>query len=382
MKKKSRTLILGASCLALLSGVYFLLRIYSKNAQETELSESGQIEILSLDEDSLASVAFEINGSEVTFLHENGEWTLENDPEFPVDSTYLLTTLSYLEPLEAVRTLQEVTDISEYGIDEPQSTITLTDHEGTEIILTIGSTNASTGDDYLMLNDDSSTIYTIGTNLRTSLHDDLYDYAESEELPYILSSEITGLSVEKTDGSYELFLEDAVWVIQGDGTDAALADQEAVDTALSSIAGVSYGDYLEYNCTSPEDYGLDEPAAVLTILYEKDSEAQSESDDASEEASLESDSSAAESGEETEAMTEEETAAAQLTLLIGNTDESGDYCVQQEGSTEVHTIAYDALSPLLERTEKDFEGTTEPGTETVLDGETEAAAESQSGSEP
>ena len=231
MKKKSRTLILGASCLALLSGVYFLLRIYSKNAQETELSESGQIEILSLDEDSLASVAFEINGSEVTFLHENGEWTLENDPEFPVDSTYLLTTLSYLEPLEAVRTLQEVTDISEYGIDEPQSTITLTDHEGTEIILTIGSTNASTGDDYLMLNDDSSTIYTIGTNLRTSLHDDLYDYAESEELPYILSSEITGLSVEKTDGSYELFLEDAVWVIQGDGTDAALADQEAVDTA-------------------------------------------------------------------------------------------------------------------------------------------------------
>lgn len=375
MKKKSRTLILGASSLVILSGAYLLLRIYNQNAQETELAESAQEEILSLDEDTLASVSFEIDGSEVTFLYEDEEWSLENDPEFPVDSTYLMTTLSYLEPLEAVRTLEEVTDTGEYGIDEPQNTITLTDSEGTETILTIGSTNISTGDDYLMLNDDSSTIYTINTSLRDSLHDDLYDYAEGEELPYILSSEISGLSVEKADGSYELLLEDAVWMVQGDGTDAVSADQDAVDTVISSIAGASYADYLEYNCTSPEDYGLDDPAAVLTILYEEDSETQSESEDASEEASTESDSSASESEEETEAITEEEAAAAQLTLLIGSTDESGDYYVQQDGSTEVHTISYDTLSSLLEKTGEDFEETSESETETVSEEETEAAEE-------
>ncbi|HIR13322.1 MAG TPA: DUF4340 domain-containing protein [Candidatus Choladousia intestinavium] len=375
MKKKSRTLILGASSLVILSGAYLLLRIYNQNAQEAELAESAQEEILSLDEDTLASVSFEIDGSEVTFLYEDEEWSLENDPEFPVDSTYLMTTLSYLEPLEAVRTLEEVTDTGEYGIDEPQNTITLTDSEGTETILTIGSTNISTGDDYLMLNDDSSTIYTINTSLRDSLHDDLYDYAEGEELPYILSSEISGLSVEKADGSYELLLEDAVWMVQGDGTDAASADQDAVDTVISSIAGASYADYLEYNCTSPEDYGLDDPAAVLTILYEEDSETQSESEDASEEASTESDSSASESEEETEAITEEEAAAAQLTLLIGSTGENGDYYVQQDGSTEVHTISYDTLSPLLEKTGEDFEETSESETETVSEEETEAAEE-------
>ena len=375
MKKKSRTLILGASSLVILSGAYLLLRIYNQNAQETELAESAQEEILSLDEDTLASVSFEIDGSEVTFFYEDEEWSLENDPEFPVDSTYLMTTLSYLEPLEAVRTLEEVTDTGEYGIDEPQNTITLTDSEGTETILTIGSTNISTGDDYLMLNDDSSTIYTINTSLRDSLHDDLYDYAEGEELPYILSSEISGLSVEKADGSYELLLEDAVWMVQGDGTDAASADQDAVDTVISSIAGASYADYLEYNCTSPEDYGLDDPAAVLTILYEEDSETQSESEDASEEASTESDSSASESEEETEAITEEEAAAAQLTLLIGSTGENGDYYVQQDGSTEVHTISYDTLSPLLEKTGEDFEETSESETETVSEEETEAAEE-------
>ena len=375
MKKKSRTLILGASSLVILSGAYLLLRMYNQNAQEAELAESAQEEILSLDEDTLASVSFEIDGSEVTFLYEDEEWSLENDPEFPVDSTYLMTTLSYLEPLEAVRTLEEVTDTGEYGIDEPQNTITLTDSEGTETILTIGSTNISTGDDYLMLNDDSSTIYTINTSLRDSLHDDLYDYAEGEELPYILSSEISGLSVEKADGSYELLLEDAVWMVQGDGTDAVSADQDAVDTVISSIAGASYADYLEYNCTSPEDYGLDDPAAVLTILYEEDSETQSESEDASEEASTESDSSASESEEETEAITEEEAAAAQLTLLIGSTDESGDYYVQQDGSTEVHTISYDTLSSLLEKTGEDFEETSESETETVSEEETEAAEE-------
>ena len=375
MKKKSRALILGASSLVILSGAYLLLRMYNQNAQEAELAESAQEEILSLDEDTLASVSFEIDGSEVTFLYEDEEWSLENDPEFPVDSTYLMTTLSYLEPLEAVRTLEEVTDTGEYGIDEPQNTITLTDSEGTETILTIGSTNISTGDDYLMLNDDSSTIYTINTSLRDSLHDDLYDYAEGEELPYILSSEISGLSVEKADGSYELLLEDAVWMVQGDGTDAVSADQDAVDTVISSIAGASYADYLEYNCTSPEDYGLDDPAAVLTILYEEDSETQSESEDASEEASTESDSSASESEEETEAITEEEAAAAQLTLLIGSTDESGDYYVQQDGSTEVHTISYDTLSSLLEKTGEDFEETSESETETVSEEETEAAEE-------
>ncbi len=332
MKKKSKTLVLGAACLAILSCAYLLLRAYNKKAQEAELTQTSQEEILTADEASLASLSFEIDGSEVTFLQEDGAWSLEGDPDFPVDSTYLMTTLSYLKPLEAVRTLENITDASEYGMEDPQNTLTLTDTDGVQTVLAIGSTNTGTGDDYLMLNGDSSTIYTISSNLRSSLHEALYDYAESEELPYILTSQITGISLDRTDGGYELFLENAAWMVQ-EGETSVSAQQDTVNSALSSIAGVSYDGYLEYNCKAPENYGLENPSAVLTIFYEEDSEEESEA------------------GTEAETVTQTQ----QLTFLIGDTDENGDYYVQQEGSAEVHTISYDALSPLLEKTAKDFE---------------------------
>ena len=46
MKKKSKTLVLGAACLAILSCAYLLLRAYNKKAQEAELTQTSQEEIL------------------------------------------------------------------------------------------------------------------------------------------------------------------------------------------------------------------------------------------------------------------------------------------------------------------------------------------------
>lgn len=309
--KKSIRLLTGIAVLAVLTGSYLLLvRQNEKNAEQEEEATLGEV-ILEVDDANLTGVSYQIGGTAYSFVRQEDSWKLESDETFPVDETALLSPLNQLDALYAVRTLTDVADSSEYGFEEPQNEIVLTDADGTVTTITIGATNSSTGNDYLMMNQDSSVIYTVDASVRTALAENLYEYAYSEDLPWILATDIVGVEISRADEAYRLYLDDAVWKIDAKGVGCE-ADSDAVNAALSSMAGLSYVDYLEHDCADLSPYGLEEPAAVVTISYK----------------------------EETETKT--------LTFSVGDTDASGNYYVQQEGSGEVHTILYMKLTQILQ----------------------------------
>ncbi|MCD8346794.1 MAG: DUF4340 domain-containing protein [Lachnospiraceae bacterium] len=423
MKKKSIKLVAGVVVIFVLCGAYFGLKSYNQKTEEAEEEAAEGETILEVNTSTLTAVSFLIDGEETSFtLQEDGTWQKDDDETFPVDSDALLSPLSELSELKSLRTLTEIEDVSEYGFDDPQNLITLTDEDGEETILTIGDTNASTGNDYLMLNDDTTTVYTIAADLCSGFSDDLYDYAESEELPAIQASTITGISVEMADGeSYDLYLEDAVWMVSGvseevvseaeaetddetavtdeeEETDSTEDEEESTstetevtaeelaagveanadeaDTLTSTLAGLAYADYLEHNCSDFSAYGLEEPAVTLTITYEE--EVESDEDEA-EDAETEASDAEAESEEESETETEEsvETIEKTVTFLIGDTDSNGDYYVRLEGSAQVHTLSSDIVTTLLSYSAYDLIAEEEEETET----ETEDAAEAEDATE-
>lgn len=416
MKRKPITLLVGVAVIAGLTGAYVVLKSHNEKIEEAALEEASGEEILSVDSDSISKISFYINGMEETFCLEEGQWKLERDKTFPVDNSKIFASVTQLAPLQAVRILENVEDVSEYGLDEPQNVITLVDANGQETKVTIGDTNSGTGNDYLMLGEDETVVYTVEDILRTTFSDDLYDYAYSDEMPKLLVSDMTGVSVESGESGYELYLEDAQWMVgdlvqkdsaaeEPETVDAAkadtkersvingtTADNDAVNTAMSSLGSLAYSDYVDHNCTDDSVYGFDETDTVLTIYYqvevadavEEESEqsametVEEESEQrATEAAEEESEQSAAEtelaeaSSEQNETEAEVQKETRSISFKIGTTDSLGNYYVQMTDSTEVHTLSSTILDNFLGKTAVDFERSL-----SAVEAETETETES------
>ncbi len=359
MKRKSVTLIVGVAVIVLLCGVYFGLRSYNERKElENEEAAAGET-ILTIEPSDIMEFSFDIDGEEVSFIRQDdGEWQKADDETFPVKASALQGPLNNLAPLKSVRTLIDAEDLSEYGLDDPENTITLTDKEGEETVIAIGDTNAVTGNDYLMLNGDAEVVYTVDAGLRESFYDDLYEYALSEEIPDIMATDIIELKTVLQDGGgYDLCLANALWEVNGEEADSDLAN-----TLNRTAAGLTYVGYLEHDCQDLSEYGLDEPAAVLTITWQEVVNSE------------EGEETEAEAETETEAETEPATEYIEysVTFLIGDMDEAGDYYVQMDGSSEVHTFSGSEISELLSYSAEDL---------TAVPEETETEAESPEESE-
>lgn len=349
MKRKTTTLLLGITAIAALGIAYWQLCSYNEKEEEAALADAAGEEILNIDMESLDTISFMVAGQEKTFCRDEDSWILEQDETFPVDEAQILEVVGQLTPLQAVRVLENAGNPSEYGLDHPQNELILTNEEGTVTTLTIGDANSNTGDVYVMLNEDASVIYTIDSELLASFSDDLYDYAYSDEMPLLQVSEIVGVSMETGTDGYELYLEDAKWQIRelrqsDDGVmlsgESKSADQDTVNTAMSSLGSLAYADFVEHNCTDDSKYGFEENDTVLTIRYQV--EVQSET------AAAELNSEAVST--ETETQKEERS----VSFRIGTTDDLGNYYVQMTGSAEVHTLSSTVLEKFLGKDTTDW----------------------------
>ncbi len=356
MKKRTISLIIGVVVICLLGGVYFGLRSYNSKQEEAQEEASEGESVLLIDPDDIQEVSFDIDEEPVSFRkEESGEWKKTDDETFPVDSSMILYALDTVADLRSERTLKDPEDPSEYGLQEPQQEITLTDENGEETVLSIGDSNAVTGNDYLILNQDTSVVYTVGEGVRDAFSYGLYEYAVSEELPYLSASEITGIQTKQTQGEgYSLSLKDGVWYVSEEKADADMAKSLA-----ESATELTYESYLDHNCTDLSLYGLDDPWASLTITWQEPLEDEEES--------------GAYSYDQTEQDSEEETETLYIvnseTWQIGQMDDYLDYYVQLEGSTEVHTIDGSLISELFGYTSEDLAA--QSGSETETEKETE-----------
>lgn len=325
MTKSSTKLIAGLATLAVIFGGYYGLKVYNARQEEKEAEEEAYRDTAAeVAEDEVTSLSFQIDGEKTTFLHEDDAWKLEGDDTFPVNAEKMTEILSYLEPLQVEQTLEDAAEISEYGLDEPANELEVKEKDGTTVTVAIGDNNSTTGNDYMMLNGETGTVYTILTDLSNALSEDLYDYASGEELPSMMAEYIVGVDVERESGDYSLRKEDDTWSLKD--SDKAL-DQDTIDSAISGLGYLSFTNFVAHNCEDASEYGIDEDSPRITIHYDETAKYEYE-------------------GSETES--EEEIVKETVVLLVGDTDENGDYYVQQEGSKEVHTISATALQTFLD----------------------------------
>ncbi len=379
MKKKSVNLITAVGVLVILSGAYVGVKAYvaKQDAKETESEEEESREIISVTSDEVKSIKFIIDKKEVTFEKNGDSWVKSDEAAFPVDQDKIDALIGSLNSVKAERVLENVEDASEYELNQPENTITVTTQDGEETIIRVGMENDSTSQEYIDLNKDSSTVYVVGDSTFQSFEGTLYDFAESGTFPVVDSSTISKVSVDGKDSSYSIQKdENNFWNITEKG-DTEKADSAKATSLTSAVSGVVYASFVNYDCTEDalSQYGLDKPYAEITVDYqeevEKDStddenEAENASEDATEASENESQSeesgtdsvenAAADATESDDTDSEEETEMADRKLVIRVGDESSDggRYVRVNDSNEIYTISEDTLDTFLGKTAADF----------------------------
>ncbi len=373
MKKKSMNLITAVAVLVVLSGAYVGVKTYVAKQEEKENAEEEEekTQVFSISSEDVQSIKFVIDKKEVTFEKNNDEWVKSDERDFPVDQDKLIEAIGSLNNVEADRVLDNVTDTTEYGLDDPTNTITITDKDGKETVLHVGMENASTSQYYVENGEDESKIYVVADSVFQPFMKTLYDYAKAGTFPVIDSSTISNVTVDENDDSYTLTKDDntGLWNIQ-DKDGAEKADSAKVSSLTSSIASIAYGSFVNYNCKDLSEYGLDKPYGTITINYQEEVEEKSDSSedgDASEENSTDEqdttedkkDISATDSTEEDNSVTDSSDTQTrmvnrEMTILVGDqSDDDGRY-VMVNNSKEIYTISNDTLSVFLGKTKEDF----------------------------
>lgn len=390
MKNKTVKMVLAVVVLGVCCGAYAGVKTYVAHQEQKESEEDSEesTTVFTASTDNIKSLDFMVDDTETTFEKDDDSWVKKDETDFPVNQTTLDSAASAIVSVDSDRVLEDVDDLSEYGLDSPSNTIKIVtksdEEDGDDITTTlyVGDENSSTSQYYVRKDDDEKTVYLIDSSCVEPFTKSLNDYAQMEDFPAISNTDtITKISVDG-DNSYELSKDEdtSTWSVKG-SEDEEKADSATVSSLVSSFGSMAYSSLADYKCDDKSKYGLDKPYATITVDYQEEvtSSAEENSDDA--EQDTESDESVSETTDETseaedtdgeeaedetsensdsasddEDSSKEETKMAdkQLTILVGNeTDDSNRY-VMVNDSNEVYAMSEDTLSALTDKSEEDF----------------------------
>ena len=277
MKSKTVKLISGVAVLAVLSGTYIGVTSYVDSQEEKEAEAADtSVSVVEMDSEKITSVSFNgTEGAEEVFEKDGDKWVKKDEPDFPVSQDTLDGAVNALTALSADQKLEDPEDLSEYDLDKPQNQITLTEEDGNRTVLQVGMKNESSGQYYMKKSEDDKNVYLVSAVSLDPFMGTAYEFAEVENFPAVTSATIKDVKVEKENG-YQLSQDsDSLYWYVSDGTTSEQADTSKAGTVTSAIGSLTYGNFVDYNCTDQAKYGFDDPYAIITATYlaEEDTEA-------------------------------------------------------------------------------------------------------------
>ena len=295
--KKYKSLIILLAVLVVLVVAYVVTGQLKKKSAEKE-NEQKQIAVLDMSD--ITSIQYTNGTDTMSFIKEDGTWYSESDKEFPLQQSSLKTMAETFGTLSANRELTDGDTLADYGLEEPQYTITLKDADGEQQNIYIGN---AAGEDYYMTVGDKEKIYTVDYSVVNAMNFDLDSMLQKDTFPSIGADNIKKVTITKVGETTEY--------------DPDNSDQSDDITAIGGGLGAAYFvDCVDYSVQADElaQYGLDEAQrTTVTVVY-------TDSDD------------------------KEQT----FTLYVGGRDESDAYnYVQMDGSKMVNTMTKETVNNIL-----------------------------------
>lgn len=199
---KSKQLIIGVIILVLCVGGYFGLRAYNANEEKKEAAKT--VTPVGVNQDEVTGFTYMYDDGILIFEKDGDNWFYKDNTELDMSED---TISSMLEAVCTVTSEEMVTaeNLSDYGFDTPENTITLITAEGTTEIA-VGMYNDMLSKYYINING-SNDMYLISGDMVTAFErslDDLTvveDESEDEETAEDTESVDSTEDTENTDNT-------------------------------------------------------------------------------------------------------------------------------------------------------------------------------------
>ena len=228
-RQRRSLLVVLAAVLAILTGAWFAL---ARSGAVRENGMDGMEVLTDLTADRIAGIRYQAAGSEpVAFTRVDGRWQLAGGAEQAaalmdssndqgaalkdgsteqaaalmdssndqgaalkdgsteqtatlkddaIDQVAVSALASSLTGVRLYRTITDVTDLKQYGLDRPQYQVEITDTSGNVTRITVGAYNETAGKLYCLLGDDRETVYAVSPALAGSLTKTADEYRRNE----------------------------------------------------------------------------------------------------------------------------------------------------------------------------------------------------------
>lgn len=314
--KRSIKLLVLVVILALCVGGYLGVQQLNQTQQVSE--ETGTFDLTARVADDLTGLSWTANDTAFDLTHDGGAWQRTDDPAFPMDQDKTQAMADDLLALTATRKIEDVTSPADYGLAEPAFTVTARWKDGTETTYAMGDGTPFADGYYLLLSGQDTVIYTIEDDLSDIFDTTMNALAVLETIP--AAENVTRLTV---GDSLDLTLAEASLTINPDQLWYA-AEGYPVDGAedlVEAIQAISWDELVTASASDEEltAWGLDDAATAVT-LYDGEN--------------------------------------AVVSILLGNTDDDGNYYARLPESAMVYTVAAADVSDLLTVAAEDMRSAT------------------------
>lgn len=285
MKKERTLLIVLLAVLIVCAGVYAGLKAWNGGADDREDAQATRVASM----EDISEISFTNQYGTFSFTLTDGTWAYADDPDFPLDGSYLDTLAGTLSDLKAVRAFPSPDALAGYGLDQPAGTISAGNGSGEQVTIFIGNT---AGSGYYAKVDGEQTVYTISSALPDAMQYKLNDLAVIAPIPAALEESLTQIEITQGETSV-LLTKETVTAEPPAETDAPAESAQPVESqapvteyhwykgetsldqngilssALSTLAGMSFTACHDYkpDGAALAACGLDSPT-VLTVTAE------------------------------------------------------------------------------------------------------------------
>lgn len=247
----------------------FALTHYEEKQEQIKTSDAV---ILEIPGDSVTGLSWSYQDEGSLSFHKEGDtWLYDEDAAFPVSEEKVADILSHFESFGVRFIIEDVEDYSQYGLEDPACTFTITTDD-TSHTIRLGSFSKMDEQRYLDIGDGN--VYLVSEDPMDYVSSTLSSMIRNDETPGF--ENVVDIRFEGSENYIIQRLEDSgysysdadVYFTQKSGKYLPL-DKSAVTRYLNTIASLDLLTYVTYDATEEElaSYGLDQPELSVTVNY-------------------------------------------------------------------------------------------------------------------
>lgn len=196
-KQRKQLIILLVVALLLLLGIKgaeYLTEKENEDALNTEM-----VIVLDLEAEHLTELSYSYEGEEYSFLKKDDTWYAAEDESLAI-TQYMITAMeTKIAPLTATEQIDNVEDLSQYGLAEPARYVKCV-ADGVTYDIQIGDYNELTGEYYICFNGEN-TVYTVAEAFVLAFNKTMEDVVEVVEESSEESAEETTTGDSEEEGA-------------------------------------------------------------------------------------------------------------------------------------------------------------------------------------